>query len=58
MTRWTDEEVNDCQECGGTGFVDCPDHGAILDDDGWCAFCEAPMDGGPAHQVLCDCQDD
>lgn len=52
----TDDEYSDCPICGGAGFVECPDHGGALDADGWCAYCEAPMDGGPAHTVLCECQ--
>lgn len=47
-----------CPTCDGAGLIECPNHGAELDQDGWCDICSTPMDGGPVGVVNCECQDD
>lgn len=44
-----------CPICHGKGLIDCPEHGAELDAEGWCAICSTPMDGGPVGVVGCPC---
>lgn len=52
------DEHASCPICHGAGLVDCPRHGEVLDEEGWCAVCDTPMDGGPAEPTNCPCQAD